>query len=326
MTTLSIGKLRALQQCSTPTGELAVLALDHRGNLRAALNPQSPQSVPDDELVNFKREVITALAAAASASLLDPEFGAAQCIASGALPGRVGLLVAVEATGYSGDPMARQSTVLPGWSVAKAKRLGANGIKLLVYYHPDSPTAPDVENLVRQVADDCAASDLPLFLEPLSYSLDPAQKKLAPEDRRRVVIESARRLTALGPEVLKAEFPVDVDAEPDEREWAKACAELSEASRVPWVLLSATAGYETYLRQVTVACRAGASGVAVGRAVWKEAAQMTGDARTQFLRGQGRDRMARLTALCQALARPWTEFYSTPDVQTGWYENYRGGS
>jgi tagatose-1,6-bisphosphate aldolase len=322
MPTLSIGKRRGLQQCSTPRGALSILALDQRNNLRRALNPDAPESVTAPMLTEFKQQVIEAVAPAATAALLDPEFGAAQCVASGALPGHIGLMVAVEATGYTGDATARQSQILPGWSVAKAKRMGASAVKLLVYYHPDAPTARDIEAFVVRVAEACAASDLALCVEPLSYSLDPSKKKLASAELRRVVIESARRLVTPGVEVLKAEFPLDVTAEPDEGLWAEACAELSTACPAPWVLLSAGVDFATYLRQVAVACRAGASGVAAGRAVWKEATALTGPARQAFLRATARERMARLTALCDALARPWTAHYAAEPVGTEWYRRY----
>jgi tagatose-1,6-bisphosphate aldolase len=322
MKSLSIGKLRSLQQCSTERGAIAILALDHRGNLRKAMRPDNPDAVSAADLSAFKEETIMALAPAASAVLLDPQVGAAQCIAAGALPGQVGLVVAVEETGYGGDPTARQSRILPNWSVEKARRMGASAIKLLVYYHPQAATAPEIENLIRQVAADCERFDIPLMVEPLSYSPDPAQKKLPPAERRRVVIETARRLTPLGMDILKAEFPLDVSAETDEAEWAKTCADLSQASTVPWVLLSASVDYETYLRQVTIACNEGASGVAVGRAVWKEAVDLTGQARTDFLGSQAYDRMLRLTDLCNALARPWTDFYAVDDIGEDWYEGY----
>jgi tagatose-1,6-bisphosphate aldolase len=123
-------------------------------------------------------------------------------------------------------------------------------------------------------------------------------------------------------DVLKAEFPLDVAAQPDERDWATACEELSRASAVPWVLLSASVAYDTYLRQVAVACRAGASGVAVGRAVWKEAPALAGEARQAFLDTTARERMARVTALCDALAKPWTEFYAAPSIDSDWYRTY----
>jgi tagatose 1,6-diphosphate aldolase len=322
MKVTSIGKYRGLQQCATIHGGISVLALDHRNNLRQSLNPSDPNSVKDTELTEFKIQVIKALAPNATAVLLDPQFGAAQCIAAGALPGQIGLLTAVEESGYTGDPTARNSGILPGWSVAKSRRMGATAIKLLVYYHPQASTARAIEDLVKQVVQDCKENDIPLFLETLSYSLDSAKGKLSPDERRKVVIETAARLTPLGPDILKAEFPLDIQAVTDEHAWAAACAELSAASVIPWVLLSASVGYETFLRQVTVACQSGASGVAVGRAVWKEATALKSTERSDFLVKTATPRMARVTALCDALARPWTEFYSTPAISSSWYPAY----
>jgi tagatose-1,6-bisphosphate aldolase len=320
--TLTVGKWRGMQQCATPRGALAVLALDHRNNLRQALRPADPRSVPDEMLTAFKQEAIAALAPVATAVLLDPQFGAAQCITTNALPGKTGLLVAVEASGYSGDPADRRSGILPGWGVAEIRRMGASAVKLLVYYHPNSPAAAEMEAFTADVAAQCAAADIPVFLEILVYSPDPTVKKLPAEAIRPTVIESARRLVSPGIDVLKAEFPLDVVAEPDERVWADACAELSAASRAPWVLLSASSGYDTFLRQVTVACQSGASGVAVGRAVWREATGFEGAARREFLNTTARERMARLTGLVDALARPWTDFYTAPSVDSWWYTTY----
>lgn len=317
---ITIGKYRHLQQCATRRGALAVLALDHRGNLRQLLHPENPAGTTSQEIVAFKRSLVRSLSPAASAVLLDPQFSAAQCIASGDLPGQTGLIVAVEASGYSGDTTARSSQVLPGWSVAQTKRLGASAVKLLVYYHPDSPTAHEIEDLVQTVSASCTEQDIPLFLETLSYSLDPERKKLSPNERRYVVIETARRLTPLGGDVLKAEFPLDAQAMTDENAWQEACAELSQASRIPWVLLSASVDYETFLRQVTAACKAGASGVAVGRAVWREATEVPPETRQEFLDVTARERMRRITALVDALARPWTDFYTPPEITPEWFK------
>jgi tagatose-1,6-bisphosphate aldolase len=319
---LTVGKWRGLQQCATARGALSVLALDHRNNLRQALRPDDPASISDETLSAFKRETIAAVAPAATAVLLDPQYGAAQCITAGSLPGKVGLLVAVEASGYSGAAADRKSGILPGWGVEKIRRMGASAVKLLVYYHPQSPAAAEMEAFAAQVTADCAAEDIPLFLEILTYSPDPTVKKLAPGDVRPAVIESARRLVGPGVDVLKVEFPVDVSAEIDEKVWADACAELSAASRAPWVLLSGSSGYDTFLRQVTVACRSGASGVAVGRAVWREATGLEGALRADFLRTTAAERMARLTALVDALARPWTDFYMPSAAESGWYAAY----
>ena len=163
------------------------------------------------------------------------------------------------------------SRVLPGWGVDRIKRLGASAAKLLVYYHPDAPNAADQERLVARVADECRAADLALFLEPLSFGLDGG--RLTGEARRAVVIETARRLTALGADVLKAEFPYDGSVTDTDR-WRDACEELDAATPIPWVLLSGGVDDATFERQVGVACAAGASGVLVGRSVWADAATM----------------------------------------------------
>jgi tagatose 1,6-diphosphate aldolase len=315
MKTVSIGKLRGLQQISSQRGTFTALALDHRQNLRKA----NPALASDEQLSRFKLDVTSALASRATAVLLDPEVSAAQAIAARALPNNVGLVVAVESTGYTGDATARQAQIIPGWSVEKAKRMGASAVKLLVYYHPDSPTASKIESFTKNIADDCAKHDLVLMLEPLSYSLD-ENKKLSTEEKRYVVVETAKRLTPLGADILKAEFPLDV-TESDQKIWAKACAEISAASTTPWILLSAAVDYEVFVQQVVVACNAGASGIAVGRAVWKEAVTMDGNERIKFLRTVARQRMSRLTSLCHALAKPYTDFY-TAEASFDWYKTY----
>jgi tagatose 1,6-diphosphate aldolase len=319
---LSVGKYRGLQQCATDRGVLAVLALDHRNSLLRALNLDPSDPGTDALMTSFKQEIVRAVGSSATALLIDPIYGAPQAIAAGVLPRDVGLLVALESSGYTGSAHARHSHVLPAWSVAKAKRMGASAIKLLVYYHPDSPTAEEIQALVSRVSEACVAQDLAFFLETLSYSLDPAQSKPTGEDRRRVVVETARHLTPLGADVLKTEFPVNAEFETDVKAWGEACRELSEVSVIPWIVLSAGVDYETYVRQVVVACQSGASGVAVGRAVWKEATALEGDERTSFLRDVVRDRMARITALCEALARPWSDVWAPPQVSTSWYREY----
>lgn len=314
MKPITIGKLRGLQQISSKRGTITALALDHRQNLRKA----NPAFVDDSELSRFKLDVTKALAHRATAVLLDPEVSAAQAIASRAIP-NVGLVVAVESTGYTGEATARKAQIIPGWSVEKAKRMGASAIKLLVYYHPDSPTAKETEDFTANIAEECIKHDLALMLEPLSYSLE-ENKKLTSDEKRYVVVETARRLTSLNVDILKAEFPLDIN-DTDESKWMDACREISAASTVPWILLSAAVDYETYLRQVTVACNAGASGIAVGRAVWQEAVTMNGDDRMQFLRTTAKYRLSRLTSLCHALAKPFYEFYQT-DAPFDWYKTY----
>jgi tagatose 1,6-diphosphate aldolase len=319
------GLRRGLDACASDRGVFTILALDHRQNLRREINPSDPDSVAIDQMVALKRVIVRVLGPLASGVLLDPEIGAAQCIADGSVPGHTGLLVALEATGYDGPKTARHSRLLENWSPRKARRMGASAAKLLVYYHPAASTASDQEDFIETVAAACRAEDLPLFLECLTYSTDVSVPTLTGEDRRRAVITAAARLTAIGSDVMKVEFPYDVSVR-DEGLWADACAELDAASRVPWVLLSGGVDEATFARQAEIACRAGASGVLVGRSVWADATRLEETARERFLHVEGARRIRRLAEIVETYGRPWLERSprlhgaTTPDAD--WHRIY----
>lgn len=321
---LTIGKMRRLQQCSTPDGLFVIAALDHRDDLRRMLKPVEPDSLSYAEMVAFKSEVVQALAPVSSAILLDPEYGAAQAIAAGSLPGNMGLIVTVEASGYVGDATNRRSALLPDWSVEKVVRMGASAVKMRLYYHPEAKSAAKQEALLDEVVAACREADMPLFLEPLSYSLDSKVKQLPSAEKRAVVIETARRLSARGIDVLKAEFPLDPREEPRRGEWEAACAELTEASVVPWVLLSGGVTFKEFTAQTEIACRYGAGGVLVGRAVWQEVVELRNTEHEAFLHKTAVERMVELGDIVAEYATPWTKQYpsAAEDVGEQWYEQY----
>ena len=118
---------------------------------------------------------------------------------------------------------------------------------------------------------------------------------------------------------MKMEFPVDIRTCDDRNIWQEACLELSAASKIPWVLLSAGVNYKEYIDQVEIACEQGASGIAVGRAVWKEAVSLSGKERQTFLSTIARDRMHTLNNLCRVAGKPWTDFYQPPGIGENWY-------
>ena len=297
------GTVRGLQMCASEGGSFTILALDHRQNLRRELDPADPDSVTVDAMIEFKRSVVRTLSPHATATLLDPEIGAAQCILDRTLAGHVGLVVAVESTGYVGPATERTSQVLDGWSVDKIKRLGASAAKLLVYYHPSAKNAKTQERLVSEVHAACRAVDLPLFLEPITYS-NMTGGRLIGDERRQVVIETAQRLSACGGDVLKVEFPYDA-TETDPARWAKACRAIDTSSTIPWVLLSGGVDDDLFAAQVEAACVAGASGVVVGRSVWAAAARLPTYEREGFLISEGTARLQRLASIVAQYARPW---------------------
>jgi tagatose-1,6-bisphosphate aldolase len=325
----SIGKWRRLQQSAGERDTFSILAIDHRRPLRRTLREeistadtqQDTNAQTDIALTDLKRDVVRAIAPLATAVLLDPETGAGPCVTCADLNGQTGLITALD-TGSTGDPQHLETGLVSGWSVEKAAKMGAAGVKLLVYYHPEASDASQVEDLVRNVVQDCGRYEIPFFLEPLSYSLDNQKGALPSAERREVVVETARRLAPLGVDILKMEFPIDAKEQSDEREWKSACQQLSDACTIPWVLLSAGVSFETFLRQTHVACDCGASGIMVGRAVWKEAVTTNTASRNEFLNSVGSDRMRRLRAICDAFARPFTDLVRRPNTDADWYKSY----
>jgi len=320
---LSLGKYRGLQQIARD-GIFTILALDHRESLRKLLDPQDPERIGYGELAEFKVAVARALTPHASAFLTDVTYGVPQVIGQDALPGQAGLLVTIEESGYLGPAHARRARLVEGWSVEKIRRVGASAVKLLLYYHPQAEAAPQQEALLRQVAADCRAYDIPLVLEVLTYSPDPAVKADSAgyaATRPWVVAESARRLCPLGVDAFKAEFPADMRFEKDEGRLLRACEDVTEAAGVPWMVLSAAVDHDTFCRQVRLACRGGASGFLAGRSIWKEAGALRGEERAQFLAGEATRRLTELSQIAHAHARPWGEWYAA-DVDDQWWQRY----
>lgn len=331
MSSLSTGKIRGLQQITSQDGIFTMCAMDHRGSLRRMIDEEHPEEVDYAQMVEHKLELCSSLAKYASAVLLDPIFGAAQCISHGVLPDSTGLLVSLEATGYGGGGEHRVTRLLDGWGVEKVKRMGASAVKILLYYRPDlKPLAGEQLDTVSTVARECIKYDIPFLVEPKSYPVgsevnDPPQFAAL---KGQLVTQTAREVTALPIDVLKAEFPADLRYQRDESELINWCQQLDISSPVPWVILSGGVDFESFCQQVAIACRAGASGFLGGRAIWQEAMYIE-DARerVQFLSTVAADRMKRLNEIASKYAVPWYKklglaSHELAPVAEKWYEKY----
>jgi tagatose 1,6-diphosphate aldolase len=312
----TLGVYRRLTQCSGADGTFTILALDHRDTLIAELQKHRTQPVGYDDVVGFKTSVAR-LAAFATAVLIDPDYGA-RALTCGAIPGSVGTLAPLEVTDYRPHPSQRKPRFIPDWSVTKLKHAGFAGAKLLLYYHPDADDAEEKTRLVDSIVAECDREQVPLFLEPITYSPDPS-RELDNGQRRRAVIAAARHFSQRGVAILKMEFPLDVKAEPDQQVWADALGELNDACAAPWALLSAGVSYDVFVRQARLACEAGASGVIAGRAVWADAVSLTGPERQRFIETEGNRRVNELREICRTKATPWTTKASSPVLPQRWY-------
>ncbi len=328
---LTIGKVRGLQEIVDPSGIFAMCAMDHRGSMQRMIEPAAPDKVTSDALVEYKQDLTECLAPEATAVLLDPIYGAAQAIASGVLPGTVGLLVSLEETGYERDAQGRVTTLLPGWGVEKIKRMGASAVKILLYYRPDlAENAARQREVTCQVSAQCVEWDIPFLIEPIAYAVSEAERDPASFAARKtdLVVGSARDLTPLGVDVLKAEFPADLRYERDAGKLRAACERLNEVSVSPWILLSAGVSFDEFVQQVQLACQAGASGFLGGRAIWEEAMHMPeARERREWLTAVGRDRMRRLYEIAGEYGQPWWKKWADSieelvDVSPDWHRQY----
>ena len=325
---ISVGKLRGLQQISDDTGRFTMIAMDQRGSLQKMLHPEDPKATPYAEMEAVKLGVTAALAPLASGYLLAPDFGVGPAINRFALPGRTGLLVAVETTGYEKQGNWRLTKLLDGWGVEKVKRLGASAAKLLVFFNPDAPreVVDHQIQVVRGVADECRRLDLAFVCEPMSYPVDETAEEFA-HHKADTVIRTAEALSPLGLDVLKAEFPGDPKVTGDPEELRRNCERLSRTTKVPWVVLSAGADFDVFRGLVETACRGGASGFLAGRAIWKDAFKAKGfQEQMAFVRTQGTKNFQVLADLAHRYARPWWDFYGgkekLADPFEGWYVAY----
>ncbi len=317
---LTPGRYRGLKSTSLAQRDVfGIIAFDQRASYRKMMAP----SLEYDYLAQVKNEIIGALSRDASAILTDPTYGLGAAMQ---MSSKSGLLLALDNSGYSGDSTYRKTELIPGWTAEKIRKAGANAVKFMVYYNPQhQELAAELEALICRVVSDCHRWDLPVFLEPMSYSIEPGVTKESAEfaaQRSEIVIETARRLSRTGADVLKMEFPLDIARDQDQTAWRATCQQLSDVSAVPWVLLSAGVDFEAFKPQVQVACECGASGFLAGRAIWKEAAAMSTADRAAFLADTASARLCQLLEVAAANARPWTDFYAPPQSSETWYESY----
>jgi tagatose 1,6-diphosphate aldolase len=320
MATMSAGKLWGMRRLADETGRWKMVAIDQRGPLMTPIaRIRGTTGAPFQDMAAVKVALTEALSPLCSALLVDPNYGYSRC--AGALSPRTGLMLALEHHVTRESPGGRRSDVIPDWSVAMIRRIGADAVKLLVWYRPDADAAVrrHQQDFVRRISAECKAHDIVFLLELLVYPLASDASGQFEAQRSTLVLDSLRDFA--GPEfsvdIYKLEPPAQLRNVPDP-DGAQAAAVQSLYDRMgalttrPWVLLSAAAGPADFERSLTYACRAGASGYLCGRAIWQQAFERFPDlgAMRAELAGNASAYMRRINALTDRLAKPWTQHAS----------------
>jgi tagatose 1,6-diphosphate aldolase len=326
---ISKGKFEGIQACADEHGVIAAAAMDQRGSLKKAIAKAAGHEVGDDALTEFKTIVTKVLTKHASAILMDPEYGlpALQARAPG-----TGVLLAYEKTGYDATVAGRLPDLLNVWSVRRIKDAGGDAVKILLYYNPfDDAAINEVKHaFIERVGAECAAIDIPFFLEPICYD-----DKLGDEKSLAFAQAKPKLVTAYmeefskpqyGVDVLKVEVPVNVKFVEGMRVYGGEKAysrdeakelfqQAAAAAKKPFIYLSAGVTDEVFRETLELAAEADTpfSGVLCGRATWQDGIPVYGKEGGAALEAWLEDRgVQNITALNQVLAtgaKPWWNFY-----------------
>jgi tagatose 1,6-diphosphate aldolase len=325
---ITAGKRRGLEAVSTRSGIIAAAAMDQRGSLEkslAAAKGVDRSQITPDMMAEFKAAVARILTPRASAILLDPDFGLR---ASRERAPNAGLLLAYEKSGYDNSQPGRLPDLLPHASVRRLVEWGADAVKVLLYYTPfEKPEINDAKHaFVERIGGECAAADVPFFLEFVGYDPAGADEKGFEYALRKpeIVTGSMREFTQsrYGVDVLKVEFPVNLEYVEGSAVFRgrRACSReealghfrraASVASR-PFIYLSAGVSNAQFTESLRMAAEAGVdfSGVLCGRATWKDGIPVYAkQGSAAFERWLAREGIRNIEAVNEALApaTPWT--------------------
>ncbi len=292
---LTPGKLKHMNALSNEAGVIAAAAMDQRGSLKKGIAKAmgAPESaVTAEQMEEFKVVVSKVLTPHASSILLDPEFGlpAAKVRAANA-----GLLLAYEETGYDATDEHRMPDLLPHLSVKRIKDMGADAVKILLYYTPFSPEERhDVKHaFVERIGAECEAYDIPFFLEFVGYDENGKGEKSLEYAKKKPAVVKGSMAEFSKPQykvdMLKVEVPINPAYVEGSRGFkgeaaytrAQALDHFRDCASVaakPFIYLSAGVTNEVFIENLEFAAESGTpySGVLCGRATWLDGVDIYG--------------------------------------------------
>lgn len=241
-----------------------MLALDHRGSIKKLINSENPDSVSDNDVIKLKEEIINSVKDQMSGLLVNEVSEILKQVQDDNIP----YLLPVERSGFVGDKGGRINEL--EYSVAQVKKMGAKGVKLLVYFNPDDENSHLQLATANHVLKSCKDENVPMFLEVVTYGDD--GKSLGGEG----VLRSLNRFIDAGvvPDVWKLEYPGSED-------YCQKVTELVDGT--PWILLTRGDTFDVFVEELKIAVGNGCIGFLAGRALWQEVCTLKGEEKNKFL-------------------------------------------
>uniref|UniRef100_UPI0026F0A21E tagatose 1,6-diphosphate aldolase n=1 Tax=Enterococcus sp. S86.2 TaxID=3031299 RepID=UPI0026F0A21E len=193
-----------IKQLSDKNGVISALAIDQRGALKKMINKYQDTQAQAVQIEDFKKIVSSELTQYASSILLDPEYGLP---AAKVRDENAGLLLAYEKTGYDASTPGRLPDILSIWSVKRLKEAGADACKFLLYYDVDENDEINDQKkaFMERIGSECAAEDLPFFLELVSYDANDADAST-----KEYAVKKPHKVIEMMKEFSKPRYGVDV--------------------------------------------------------------------------------------------------------------------
>ncbi len=290
-TRVTRGKAKNIDACADDRGIIRAAAMDQRGSLMREIGKQGGAGTPES-LTEFKTAVTKALTPYATAILMDPEYGLPALKAKAP---NAGVLLAYEKSGFDDKDLNLRKEIV-------IERIGA----------------------------ECAANDVPLFVEPLAYKKGMDEKGLEFAKRKPEAVKKYMATFSearFGIDILKVEVPVNMAFvqgskanKSGEVAYTKAEAlrhfkEAADAATKPFIYLSAGVSDDVFREALEYAGESGAafSGVLCGRATWLEGlpiyAKQGRAAFDAWLADKGVRNIQMLNEVLEHTAKPWWTVY-----------------
>lgn len=289
--------MESLQNLARPSGAFAMVAMDQRESLRNIFLERIGQTVGDDVLTDFKVAVARLLSPHASALLVDRQYGLRPTLDAGALDPGCALMVAADVMVQEPGELASDTYLDDELDLDEVVAAGARGLKLLVIWRDDGEQERRVE-MTREFIARSHSIGLPAIVEGVVRSAGQDEW-----DREDAIVDAARHLGALAPDLYKGEVPLFGRGPADAiRERAQ---QITDVLDCPWVVLSAGVRPDDFEAAAAAACAGGASGFLAGRGLWTDAVG-AGDPAAS-LAEISVPRLQRLGEIVDRVARPWLE-------------------
>jgi tagatose 1,6-diphosphate aldolase len=172
--------------------------------------------------------------------------------------------------------------------VRRLKEAGADCVKVLLYYAPGDPKAINDRKhaWTERIGDECAANDIPFFLELIGYEEGLDEKGMEFAKKKPEIVQAYMREFSqprYGVDVLKIEVPINMKfvegmrSYKGEKAYTRAEAmecfrKSAEATSKPFIYLSAGVSNAEFSETLELAGESGVkfNGVLCGRATWAD--------------------------------------------------------